>query len=113
MKPEIWKKNILEVVSYIADKNYQEKTWFGNSKEAVSSPEELYCTLFDDFIYEDFLNSATIELSSKQRELGWMLAQQMDLYQNNNPEKIDPKEIFNDPSWDEVRKSAQKFLESF
>jgi hypothetical protein len=112
MKPEVWKKHILDVVSRIADQKYQEKTWFGKS-EKISSPEELYCELFDDYMYEDFLNSPIVNLNSSQKKLGRELKIKLDQFSIKYGDFTDPKKVFKDPLWDKIRKSAKSFLESF
>lgn len=68
MNIEIWKEKILEVMEEISNEEYQREAWLGNG-EKVSSPEELYCNLLDDFIFEDFLKKNAV-LSEDQLYLG-------------------------------------------
>ena len=53
MPPREWKNLVIDSVSKIADGAYQERSWLGRGPE-VSSPEECYSTLFDDYLFEDF-----------------------------------------------------------
>jgi hypothetical protein len=111
MDADFWRANILETVQQISDKKYQEATWLGKS-EKISSPEELYCTLFDDFLFDYFLSDRDNNLSEGQLSLGAQLKDKInsfsriDSYQN-------PMEILNDPQWEEIRQTAARFLLSF
>ena len=112
METKKWKECVLEIVKSISDKTFQEKAWFGLG-DVISSPEEFYCTLFDDYMYDDFLKSSHIDMTSRQRNLGVQLKNKLNEYSKNMDEFPDPKVIIEDPDWDEVRKAAQKFLQSF
>ncbi len=112
MKSGTWERNILDVIKRISDRAYQERTWFG-STEIISSPEELYCELFDDYTYDDFLESPSIHLTQRQRNLGIQLKEKLNSYSKTIDELPDPKKVFNDTAWDEIRKLAKQFLDSF
>lgn len=112
MTPEIWKECILDSVSNIADKEFQKKSWFGGT-EYVSSPEEVYCQLFDDFIFDDFLDSTDISLTKEQRNSGNILRDKLNEYLKTLDVISDPEEVFNDPIWEDIRNSAQEFLATF
>lgn len=112
MDMKCWKGKILETARKISSKKYQEDTWFGKG-DKVSSPEELYCTLFEDFLFEDYLQAEDNSLSESQFSLGNELrnkmnafAEKMDLYQ-------DPKTTLEDPYWREIRQTAEHFINSF
>lgn len=63
MSPQVWKTNVMSAVKAIADEQFQRAAWFGLLPNVVSSPEEMICTLFDDFVFGDFLNASEIGLS--------------------------------------------------
>lgn len=65
MDLQAWKENILEVIEEISSEDFQKETWFGNS-DKVSSPEELYCNLLDDFVFEKSLENKDLALSKAQ-----------------------------------------------
>jgi hypothetical protein len=112
MNASSWKNAILDVIHRIADKPYQENSWFGIGKQ-VSSPEELYCELFDDFMYNEFLESDDLSLTYHQRALGMMLRDAMNQYADSTDYLTDPVKVYNDPQWDKIRKLAKKFRDTF
>jgi hypothetical protein len=107
-----WKRCILDVVHEIADKSYQEQAWFGIGDQ-ISSPEEVYCELFDDYIYDDFLMSSDIDMTDQQRMLGFQLKKIMDEYADSVDYLSDPKRVYDDPKWNDVREAARRLLNSF
>lgn len=110
MSPEVWKQSILKEVSHIADKNYQKKAWFGKGKY-VSSLDEMYATLFEDFMFEDFLEQHTDLLTAEQRRLGKILLHVFDdYYDKNMPESEEV--VIKDPNWDKVIDAAKVFSDS-
>lgn len=112
MKTKKWKKGVLEIVSQVADKAYQEKVWLGKT-ELVSSPTELFCELFDDFMFEDFLASAEMGLTERQRSLGQQLLALMNEYAKESAEELDPVQVLADEKWSKVRQAARLFLGAF
>lgn len=107
----LWKNNIKEVVKDIADKGFQEEAWFGKG-DYISSPDEVYCTLFDDFIFEDFLENNEAGLTDTQKNLGYKLVSALESYSPKDQALAEPSKIINDPEWDRVRGAAQEFLDS-
>jgi hypothetical protein len=83
MSPEAWKQNILEEASHIADKNYQKKAWFGKGKY-ISSLDEMYATLVEGFMLEDFLERHADLLTEEQRRLGVIFLHIFDDYYDKN-----------------------------
>lgn len=112
MNPTNWKQLIYESCSRIADKKYQSRAWFGLGSE-VSSPEELYCELFDDLLFEEFLESKESNLSQEHRNIGLLLKDTLNDYPLKDDDFIDPQIVIDDPKWEEVRKLAKRFLELF
>ncbi|MCC5832533.1 MAG: hypothetical protein JJU12_05775 [Chlamydiales bacterium] len=112
MNPILWKKNILDTVKKISSKSYQKKTWFGSNK-FISSPIELYSELFDDYLFEQFLDSDIIELTYEQKELGIKLKEKLNKFSDQIEDFPSPYEVFNDQRWIEIRKLGRIFLEFF
>ena len=108
IEPAEWTTLITDSVDRLADRNYQERAWFDKSNE-VSSPDEMFCQLFDDLDFESYLRSEAIRLTERQRELGRVLEARMNHYANRTPSILDPYTVINDPEWDEIRKAAQDF----
>ena len=110
MNPEEWKQNILRAVQHIGSRHYQEDSWFGKGK-AVSSPEELYCELFDDYLFEEFLMSDVISLTEVQREKGNLLKEKLEkFYDIQGNDALDPLAVIDDPRWEDIRSTARIFL---
>lgn len=111
MERELWKIRVLEAVAKIADESYQRSTWFGGAGK-ISSPEEVYCELFDDFIFDEFLTSIDVGITDKQRKLGLELKHIMEEYADSVGDITDPGRVYSDPKWHDVRSAARRFLES-
>lgn len=105
----LWKKNIKEAVKDIADKNFQEEVWL-HETNIVSSPVEVYCTLFDDFSFPDFLEAKEAHLTKEQKVAGRKLIDALDRYSPPGKELPSPKQMVRDPEWHKVRAVAQDFL---
>ncbi|ACE84718.1 hypothetical protein [Cellvibrio japonicus] len=110
MDKELWKNNIFNVIRKISDELYQKDAWFG-SGEKISSPEELYCELFDDYAYDDFLHSLDIEITENQRSIGFKLKDIMSRYAKSVDYLNDAEKVFFDQEWDLVRTVACEFLD--
>ena len=111
IKIAFWKKEVLDLICHISDKSYQEVAWFGKDKKIVSSIEELYCRLYDDLLFETFLNSNEVQLNSKQKRLGKRLLMELNKFDRIFSENfINPKIVINHPLWIEIREVAKQFL---
>lgn len=102
-----WKHLVVEEARNVSDRNYQERAWFGGA-DYISSPEELYCRLFDDFLFGDFLSDQRVALNDDQREAGFVLKAALEHYPLE--EGCDPKNVFDDPRWEVVRYAAKAFV---
>ena len=76
---ELWRHNMTEAVREIADDEFQRRVWLGAGPE-VSSPDEAYNMLLDDFQFEAFLALADNGLSDTQREKGTALVASLKRY---------------------------------
>ena len=112
MSSSAWKSFVIEAVRDVADREFQERSWFNKSTTEVSSPDEVICTLFDDALFEEFLESDEIGLNDIQRQLGKKLAKAMSQYNCIIDTKLDAQAVFDDPTWGRIRKLAQDFLDS-
>lgn len=112
MDKNSWKNAVLDVVRKIADESYQKAAWFGMGSQ-VSSPEEIYCELFDDFIYDEFFDSADMPMTDHQRVLGMRLKDAMNHYADSVDYLADPAKVYNDPRWNDIRRLAKEFLDAF
>jgi hypothetical protein len=107
MTVDDWRRQIEEVVRQISDRHYQQESWFGGGRQ-VSSPDELYCSLFDDALFERFLDENRRMLTERQLAAGNLLKTKMEEYQL--PEFADPAEVIDSPEWEAIRSAAREFL---
>ena len=107
-----WLNLIFESVRPIADRDFQEKSWFGKS-HAVSSPDEVYSQLFGDSNFGLFLETFRATLTSEQVAAWLDLQVKMDHYAKHYGDYPDPYIVFNDPHWREVQAGAWAFLAAF
>ena len=70
---------------------------------------ELYCQLFDDNLFDNFLLDKSLGLKTKQRECGDYLQMIMKKYLEQQFERFEPQKVYNDPRWEEIRQSAKLF----
>ena len=105
---------VVEAVQAIADRAYQERAWFNASDQVsppqISSPEEVYCGLFDDAIFEDFLTDGSVCLTEQERAAGLLLVRALDNFSSHMSDPADPREVIDHPEWEKVRKIAQEFV---
>jgi hypothetical protein len=107
-----WKNAVLDVVRRVSDEFYQRAAWFGDGP-IVSSPEEIYCELFDDLMYEDFLISTDVPMNEEQRSLGLMLRDALNQYADSFDQFVDPGKVFHDAQWAQIRSLAKDYLDAF
>ena len=109
---DIWKKNVLDAVNDIADESFQRKAWLTDSDQ-VSSPEEVYCNLIGDNVFQEFLEDPKNNINHLQKECGNLLIEELEQYFNDLPQFPDPGYVITDPKWNQVRLIAEKFLKLF
>jgi hypothetical protein len=97
-----------QVVSGIADEEYQRRAWFGVGPY-VSSPGEMINQLLGDASIEEFLDRNDTGMNDLQVEAGRYLAKLMDGLAKQSPTFIDPYKMIDDPRWLEIREAAKRF----
>ena|ERR1035438_7524815 len=108
MTTEKWLEAIRAVIATIADKDFQERAWTGKGPE-VSSPDEMYCQLFDDLMIEAFVEQ--VELTPAQRQGIETLIEKMETVPAAAPDSIDGELLLADPKWHEVREFAAELYQ--
>ncbi len=105
-----WKRNIFNAIKDISDLEWQKKAWMGKHLTDVSSFDEIYMVLFDDFGFEDyFIKDETIERLGISKELGnemKLLCTMMLDYKEKDTEE----EILEDTEWHKITKQAEKVI---
>lgn len=65
MKIEQWLEIVKPFIKEISDLDYQQKNWFSDT-EVLSSFNETICGLYDEALFEDFIESYS-SVTSKER----------------------------------------------
>ncbi|MBD2233004.1 hypothetical protein [Phormidium tenue] len=112
MDIKTWQEKIIEVLKDISDEEFQRESWLGRS-DKISSPEELYCNLFDDFIFKDFIEEQKSLFSSAQLGWGQELVKKMEAFKETIFSYPDPQEIIDDERWIEIRQLADRLKATF
>jgi hypothetical protein len=105
----MWRKHVCEAVDAIADLSFQRDAWFGRGRYR-SSPEEIYNQLFDDAVFEEFLQSADVGLNDLQRLAGQRLVEKMNFFDKLGGPSLPARVVIEHPVWKEVREAARRFL---
>lgn len=100
---------MIDLARKISDRQYQLQSWFGEGSR-ISSPEELYCGLVDDYLFGEFLLDNNLALTEAQHQTGTLLKQTLENYFEKISDTPDPHDIIDDPEWDRVRQSAKEFV---
>jgi hypothetical protein len=113
MTPERWIANLLEAATAIADKQHQEIRWLAVDAYAWERPEELMSVLFDDCVFEGFLDEYGSTFTEEQRSTAFELRSEINHYSDSTPPFLDPTEVLADPRWESIRQKAAAFVAAF
>lgn len=98
-------------IKEISDLDLQRKLWLNKNNDTglISSYTELMNSLFDDLMFDDFVDNTII------RE-NWNLAfvekmNQLRSYLNDYQEKQNDEEIIKDPEWIKISQFAKEILD--
>jgi hypothetical protein len=103
----LWRSNVIYAARTASDREYQQRMWFGDGPE-INSPDELFCTFFDDLQLEQFV--ALEELSPHERTAASRLLQALQAYAERSPRHLEPAQVIDDPHFENVRNAAREFL---
>jgi hypothetical protein len=107
--PEVWRANIKDVLEQIADEEFQRQAWFNKLENVMSSPVEVVCQLYDDYLFERFVEDDKIGLSSDQRHAAREFAAMLSKFLGETP-ALDPHKLLADPRWATVRDEARTLV---
>ena len=99
-------KRLLALIADIANKEYQQNSWF-NKGPFVSSPDEMLCGYFDDCCAKDTINEEANNFTLAQINAIQALHSAMETFSNTTPPHLDPLETFLNPHWDHIRSLAR------
>jgi hypothetical protein len=107
-----WRDGILRAAQNIASRQFQEQAWPAGG-ELVSSPDEVYLALMEDFtadlFFETYSNKFTQDQMRRWKEFRSLLED----YYDKMPRYPDPRAVLEDAGWELVRQAAQRFLQGF
>ena len=109
MNTELWKQNIADILTNLADKKFQKKVWFTDTIYCAT-PGEMYCVLFDDHSIELFLDDKYINLNTTQKINGKILINLMDKFSEECGENMTAENTIDNAEWGNIRKQAGVFL---
>jgi hypothetical protein len=112
MNRDEWLARILCSVKHIASREFQERAWLDTGAE-ISSPEEVYNELFDDYTIDLFFEKYACTLTPDQSAAWRELKSCMERYGEQMPTTPDPRKVLDDPEWQRVRESAVRFVAAF
>ena len=112
MSYEQWLTSIIDAVRDIASSKFQEEAWFPGGK-VVSSPEEIFLVLMEDFTFDLFFETYGKEFTTQQVQAWRELRSLLVAYYDKLPAHPDARRVLTDPAWDLVRQSAERFVRAF
>ena len=109
---ERWIGNILVAVKAIANREEQEKRW-PNPRFPWEQPNELVNSLFNDCLFEEFVQSQRRRFSGEEKTSADDLLCQLRTFLAATPNSLDPIATLSDPRWQSIRESAMRFVATF
>ena len=107
---ERWIANLIEAANAIGDQETQERRWLAEDAFPWERPEELICVLFDDCVFELFIEEYCDTFSEEQASKARALRNQLECY---TPKFLNPAEVLANSHWDEIRSTAREFVAAF
>lgn len=109
-------KNLIKIVSNIADAKYQERVWLEGIGPGCDDFDETMCSFFDDYNAEEVLqNYKNYGLSKKQYQVFLKFYEMLDEYGDYSSEEgiVEAEIILKDPKWHKIQEFAKKVLKVF
>lgn len=106
-------ENIYRMMLELASLSLQRKLWLNENNDMglISSYSELMCSLFDDFDFDDFIDSGAAKINLPN-SLIFELNKLRDLL-NSYIEKGSDEEIINDIEWKKIVEQAKIVIEKW
>jgi len=109
MDHETWRRNLVSVISDLADARYQERVWVRGAGPEVDSMTETICRFFDDCDVDGFLPASRgAILSADQQASLTTLRDTLDACHRQG--KADDRWAIRQPGWSEIRRLAAEAL---
>jgi hypothetical protein len=107
----IWQRNICQGLYEVADEKFQRENWSGKGKY-ISSPDDIYNSLFSDLGIKDFIASSEVGLTDQQKKAGDDLVAKLEAFDKVVGPELPPDVVIDHPKWNEIRQAAKKFRDS-
>lgn len=100
-------KSIYERIIELSDLSLQRKLWLnaGNNTGLISSYDELMCSLFDDFQFDDFVDKSFSEFGFSENTA--LELSELRKLLNSYKEKESDELIIDDPEWGKIVNQAK------
>ena len=112
MSYDEWLPRIIDAAQDIASREFQEVAWFPGGK-VVSSPDEAYQVLMEDFTFDLFFETYGQRFSPHQLRTADEFRSILKDYYDKLARHPDPQLVIDDPNWDSVRQAADRFVRAF
>lgn len=111
MNRNVWRENIINILSDISDESLQMKAWI-KGEGYCATPDEMYCMLFDDYSIELFVEDNFVALNHEQKSSAKKLITLMNLYSDVCGVSMNPSDVISNASWEEIRVQAKDFFDT-
>jgi hypothetical protein len=112
MSYDEWLPRIIDAARDIASREFQEEAWFPGGK-VVSSPDEAYQVLIEDFTIDLFFETYGQRFSPHQLRTADEFRSILQDYYDKLARHPDPRLVIDDPNWNSVRQAADRFVRAF
>lgn len=106
----LWASAVRHVIEEIADRDSQDRRWFGRNPPKESSPTEVICMLMDSLHFDDASKDLSLDLSDSQRAACARFAEMVDTFVHQHRDHLNEHEVIDDPDWEKVRQAAANLL---
>lgn len=103
-------ENINRMIIELSDLSLQRKLWLNENNDTglISSYTELMCSLFDDFSFDDFIDSRASKIGLSNSAIFEL--NKLRVLLNSYNEKGSDEEIIGDPEWKNVVEQAKTVI---
>lgn len=105
-----WRQKVCDGLWGVMDEQFQRQAWYPGGKQ-MSSPDEVYNTLFSDYGFEEFMQLPDAGLSSEQSAAGHQLISMMRRFSDKMGRHMRPDDVIDHADWREIRHAAKRFAD--
>lgn len=113
MTPERWIANLIDAARDLAGKERQERGWRAPDRHAWECPDEWINVIFDDCVFDLFLEQYGEGFSGEQRVAAFGVRDALKAFCDGTPQVLEPAVTLADPRWELVRQKATEFVCAF